>query len=85
MRGRSVSPAEHAILYLTSGATGEPKMVLVTHSAIVSNFVWDPPCCRFVPDDIHGRLPALGPHRAARGDRAAADPRRHAVTFSESL
>lgn len=28
---------DYAILYLTSGATGEPKMGLVTHSAIVSN------------------------------------------------
>ncbi len=29
--------ADHAILYLTSGATGEPKMGLVAHSAMVSN------------------------------------------------
>jgi long-chain acyl-CoA synthetase len=27
----------HAILYLTSGATGEPKMGLVTHAAVVAN------------------------------------------------
>ena len=27
----------HAILYLTSGATGEPKMGLVTHAALVAN------------------------------------------------
>ena len=32
----------HAILYLTSGATGEPKMGLVTHSAIVSNIDMGP-------------------------------------------
>ncbi len=31
------NPADPAILYLTSGATGEPKMALVTHGAIVSN------------------------------------------------
>ncbi len=30
-------PSDYAILYLTSGATGEPKMGLVTHSAVVSN------------------------------------------------
>ncbi len=30
-------PSDHAILYLTSGATGEPKMALVTHDALVSN------------------------------------------------
>ncbi len=29
--------SDHAILYLTSGATGEPKMGLVTHSAIIAN------------------------------------------------
>lgn len=32
-----VKPEHHAILYLTSGATGEPKMGLVTHNAIVAN------------------------------------------------
>lgn len=37
-----VTPQDHAILYLTSGATGEPKMVLVTHSAIVTNIDMGP-------------------------------------------
>jgi long-chain acyl-CoA synthetase len=32
-----VTPESHAILYLTSGATGEPKMGLVTHNAILAN------------------------------------------------
>jgi long-chain acyl-CoA synthetase len=32
-----VTPADYAILYLTSGATGEPKMALVTHAAVVAN------------------------------------------------
>ena len=32
-----VHPADPAVLYLTSGATGEPKMVLVTHGALVAN------------------------------------------------
>ena len=32
-----VRPEDSAVLYLTSGATGEPKMALVTHHAIVSN------------------------------------------------
>lgn len=36
LQGR-VKPEDHAILYLTSGATGEPKMGLVTHAAIVAN------------------------------------------------
>ncbi len=32
-----ITPADPAILYLTSGATGDPKMALVTHAAIVAN------------------------------------------------
>jgi long-chain acyl-CoA synthetase len=32
-----VTPEDYAILYLTSGATGDPKMALVTHGAVVAN------------------------------------------------
>jgi len=32
-----VTPTDYAILYLTSGVTGEPKMALVTHAAVVAN------------------------------------------------
>jgi len=32
-----IKPEDPAILYLTSGATGEPKMGLVTHRALVAN------------------------------------------------
>ncbi|MCC7496923.1 MAG: long-chain fatty acid--CoA ligase [Bryobacterales bacterium] len=32
-----VQPEDHAILYMTSGATGEPKMCLVSHRALVAN------------------------------------------------
>jgi long-chain acyl-CoA synthetase len=32
-----VSPGDPAILYLTSGATGEPKMALIAHRALVAN------------------------------------------------
>jgi Long-chain acyl-CoA synthetases (AMP-forming) len=42
-----VAPSDNAILYLTSGATGEPKMAMVTHAAIVSNLDMGPhvlPC-----------------------------------------
>jgi long-chain acyl-CoA synthetase len=38
----AVSPTDPAVLYLTSGATGEPKMALVTHHAIVSNIDMGP-------------------------------------------
>ena len=37
-----VTPASTAILYLTSGATGEPKMGLVTQSALVKNIEMGP-------------------------------------------
>ena len=37
-----VAPSDMAILYLTSGATGEPKMALVTHQAIVANLDMGP-------------------------------------------
>jgi long-chain acyl-CoA synthetase len=32
-----ISPSDPAILYLTSGATGEPKMSLTSHAAILAN------------------------------------------------
>jgi long-chain acyl-CoA synthetase len=47
----AVSPADTAVLYLTSGATGEPKMALVTHSAIVSNIDMGPAVLPLTPQD----------------------------------
>jgi long-chain acyl-CoA synthetase len=38
----SVRSEHNAILYLTSGATGEPKMVMVTHGALVRNIEMGP-------------------------------------------
>jgi long-chain acyl-CoA synthetase len=48
----ALKPSDGAILYLTSGATGEPKMGLVSHSAIYEN-------CDMAP-----KIPGLdlGPH-----------------------
>jgi long-chain acyl-CoA synthetase len=46
-----VSPFDPAILYLTSGATGEPKMALVTHHAIVSNIDMGPAALPMGPED----------------------------------
>ena len=34
---RRVQPTDPAMLYLTSGATGEPKMGMVTHGSIIAN------------------------------------------------
>lgn len=46
-----VQPSDTAILYLTSGATGEPKMALVTHAALVSNIDMGPAVLPLGPQD----------------------------------
>jgi len=46
-----VSPADYAILYLTSGATGDPKMALVTHAAVVANVDMGPVALPIGPND----------------------------------
>jgi long-chain acyl-CoA synthetase len=46
-----VRPENTAILYLTSGATGEPKMALVTHAAIVANLDMAPAALPLGPHD----------------------------------
>lgn len=43
--------SDYAILYMTSGATGEPKMGLVTHRAIVTNLDMGPYVLPLSPDD----------------------------------
>jgi long-chain acyl-CoA synthetase len=46
-----LQPSDYAVLYLTSGATGEPKMALVTHQAIVSNIDMGPYVLPLGPQD----------------------------------
>ncbi len=46
-----LQPSDPAILYLTSGATGEPKMALVTHGAIVANLDMGPYVLPLGPED----------------------------------
>lgn len=46
-----VSPEDSAILYLTSGATGEPKMGLTSHAAIVANIDMGPVALPIGPKD----------------------------------
>ncbi|MEO8593258.1 MAG: long-chain fatty acid--CoA ligase [Candidatus Solibacter sp.] len=46
-----VSPEDTAILYLTSGATGEPKMALVTHGSVVANIDMGPAVLPIGPHD----------------------------------
>ena len=46
-----VRPEDHAILYLTSGATGEPKMGLTTHAALVANVEMGPIALGLSPQD----------------------------------
>lgn len=46
-----VAPEDPAVLYLTSGATGEPKMGLVTHAALTSNLDMGPQVLPLTPAD----------------------------------
>ena len=46
-----VRPEDYAVLYLTSGATGEPKMGLTTHAAIVANIDMGPYVLPLGPED----------------------------------
>lgn len=52
VRVADVRPEDNAILYLTSGATGEPKMVMVTHGAILANIHMGPAVLPLSSDDI---------------------------------
>jgi long-chain acyl-CoA synthetase len=47
-----VQPDHNAILYLTSGATGDPKMVMVTHGALLANIHMGPAVLPLTEDDI---------------------------------
>ena len=54
-----VNAGDLAILYLTSGATGEPKMGLVTHAALVANVDTGPTVLPLLPtDSTIGFLPS---------------------------
>ena len=46
-----ISPGDAAILYLTSGATGEPKMGLTSHEAVLANLDMGPVVLPIRPDD----------------------------------
>jgi long-chain acyl-CoA synthetase len=46
-----VSPEDYAVLYMTSGATGQPKMGFATHRALVSNIDMGPHVLPLGPDD----------------------------------
>lgn len=47
----AIAPADPAILYLTSGATGQPKMALVSHYALTSNIDMGPSALAISPAD----------------------------------
>lgn len=47
-----VQPDDNAILYLTSGATGDPKMVMVTHRALIANIHMGPAVLPLDENDI---------------------------------
>ena len=46
-----LSPQDTAILYLTSGATGEPKMSLTSHAAVLANIDMGPVALPIGPED----------------------------------
>jgi long-chain acyl-CoA synthetase len=46
-----VTESDMAVLYMTSGATGEPKMGLVSHRALVANMDMAPTAFPLSPDD----------------------------------
>lgn len=48
---QEISPEDAAILYLTSGATGEPKMGVTCHSAILANIDTGPEVLPISPQD----------------------------------
>jgi long-chain acyl-CoA synthetase len=46
-----IEPSDPAILYLTSGATGEPKMGLTSHGAVLANIDMGPAVLPIGPED----------------------------------
>jgi long-chain acyl-CoA synthetase len=48
---QAISPDDGAVLYLTSGATGEPKMGVVSHAAIIANLDMAPTSFPIGPED----------------------------------
>ncbi len=46
-----LSPEDAAILYLTSGATGEPKMGITSHAAVLANIDMGPQVLPIGPED----------------------------------
>ncbi len=48
---QETGPQDRAILYLTSGATGEPKMAFVTHGSVVANIDMGPAVLPLGPAD----------------------------------
>jgi len=80
-----VAPSDPAVLYLTSGATGEPKMALVSHAALVANIDMAPVALPLGPQDSTvAFLPSA--HIAQRVVMELLPMRMGMpVTFSESL
>ncbi|HLH41725.1 MAG TPA: long-chain fatty acid--CoA ligase [Bryobacteraceae bacterium] len=48
---QELSASDYAVLYMTSGATGEPKMALASHRALVSNIDMGPAVLPLSPAD----------------------------------
>ncbi|HYZ83507.1 MAG TPA: long-chain fatty acid--CoA ligase [Bryobacteraceae bacterium] len=80
-----VKPEDQAILYMTSGATGAPKMGLVTHHSVVSNLDLGPRVVDIGPEDV--TLAFLPSAHIAQRVAVQLLPMRVGMTvyFSESL
>ncbi|MES1260344.1 MAG: long-chain fatty acid--CoA ligase [Acidobacteriota bacterium] len=80
-----VQPEDNAILYLTSGATGEPKMVMTTHGSLAANVNMAPSVVPLCEEDITvAFLPSA--HIAQRlGVELLPIRTGTAVSFAESL
>jgi long-chain acyl-CoA synthetase len=80
-----VAPEDNAILYLTSGATGEPRMVMVTHGSLAANVNMAPKVVPLNENDITvAFLPSA--HIAQRlGVELLPIRTGTAVSFAESL
>ena len=56
--GDDPNPDDPAVLFVTSGTTGKPKLCIGYHGALAAGWRWLSETARFAPDDVHlGQLP----------------------------
>ena len=80
-----VRPEDMAILYLTSGATGEPKMGLVSHNSVLVNCAMGPAEPGSQQHGFDAGVSAFGAHHAAAGAGTAGNAARHPGVVQRGL